>query len=130
MTESKLLIQAAVAARRNAYAPYSNFTVGAAVQTSDGTVFSGCNVENASNGLTVCAERNALGAAVAAGHRDFKRLVVTSNGGVMPCGACRQVIWELCGDIPIVLVDDDGHTATTSSAKLLPTPFGPENLSE
>lgn len=129
MTESKLLIQAAVAARRNAYAPYSKFTVGAAVETSDGKVFSGCNVENASSGLTVCAERTALGAAIAAGHREFRQIVVTSNGGVMPCGACRQVIWELCGDIPVLLVDEDGHTASTSSAKLLPMPFGPENLS-
>ncbi len=130
MTESKRLIQAAVTARRNAYAPYSEFTVGAALEAADGSIFSGCNLENASYGLTICAERNALAAAVAQGQRKFTRMVISSNSGVMPCGACRQVIWELCGDIPIVLVDDDGHTATTSAARLLPSPFGPGDLSD
>ena len=130
MNVSKQLIQHAVTARQKAYAPYSNFTVGSAVETQSGEVFSGCNVENASIGLTICAERNALAAAVAAGHRDFKQIVVASNSGVMPCGACRQVIWELCGDIPIILVDEDGHTAQTTSQKLLPSAFSPNDLSE
>ena len=129
MTETKQLIQAALNARRNAYAPYSNFTVGAAVETEDGKIYSGSNVENASHGLTICAERNALATAIANGERKFTQLVVHSQGAVMPCGACRQVIWELCGDIPIVLVDDDGHMATSSSSRLLPTPFGPGDLS-
>jgi cytidine deaminase len=99
------LLAAASAARRQAYAPYSRFQVGAAVQTDDGQIVSGCNVENASFGLTVCAERSAVLAAVAAGHRKFVAIAVASQGGVTPCGACRQVLAEFADDLVVLLVD-------------------------
>jgi cytidine deaminase len=101
------LLAAASSARRQAYAPYSRFQVGAAVQTDDGQIVSGCNVENASFGLTVCAERSAVLAAVAAGHRKFVAIAVASQGGVSPCGACRQVLAEFADDLVVLLVDVD-----------------------
>jgi len=122
------LIEAAWEARKRAHAIYSNFLVGAAVETSNGNVFKGCNVENASYSLTICAERTALFSAITAGEKEFKRLVVASENGVSPCGACRQVIWEICGDIPITLVDKNGNCKETSSAKLLPQAFGQDDL--
>lgn len=124
----KELIQAAKDAQKQAYAAYSNFHVGAAVRTVEGKIYQGCNVENASFGLTVCAERTALFTAIAAGERDFSEIAVISGPGVTPCGACRQVIWELCGDIPIILVDSEGNTKETSSSALLPEAFGKEGL--
>ncbi len=122
------VIDAARDARKNAYAIYSNFHVGAAVETSNGKIFRGCNVENASYGLTICAERSALFSAIAAGEKEFTHLVVVTENGVSPCGACRQVIWELCGDIPITLVDGTGACKETSTSKLLPHAFGQEDL--
>jgi len=122
------LIKAAMEARKRAYANYSNFHVGAAVETSQGKIFPGCNVENASFSLTICAERTALFSAIAAGEKDFTHLVVASENGVSPCGACRQVIWELCGDIPITLVDESGACTETSAAELLPHAFGQQDL--
>src|SRR5262245_6024002 len=101
------LVAAAVAARGLAYAPYSSFQVGAALWTASGKLFVGCNVENASYGLTQCAERVAVANAVAAGQRDFAWLALASAGGVMPCGACRQVLVEFCEDLPILLIDAD-----------------------
>jgi len=124
----KKLIEAAQAAQKQAYAQYSNFHVGAAVLASSGQIYKGCNVENASYSLTVCAERNALFSAIAAGERSFTHLVVATENGVSPCGACRQVIWELCGDIPITLVDASGSTRETRSAELLPLAFGQQDL--
>lgn len=125
---SSQLIQAAQDARKKAYAIYSNFFVGAAVQTKSGKIFQGCNVENASYGLTVCAERTALFSAIAAGEREFTHLVVATDNGVSPCGACRQVIWELCGDIPITIVDESGACKETSSSELLPLAFDQRDL--
>ncbi|MCF7825862.1 MAG: cytidine deaminase [Candidatus Marinimicrobia bacterium] len=122
------LIQAAMEARKRAYANYSHFHVGAAVETSQGKIFPGCNVENASYSLTMCAERTALFSAIAAGEKEFTRLVVATENGVSPCGACRQVIWELCGDIPITLVDESGACTETSAAQLLPHAFGQQDL--
>jgi len=125
---SQKLIDTAIKARRGAYAKYSNFRVGAAVETIHGKIYPGCNIENASYSLTICAERTALFSAIAAGEREFTRLVVASDNGVSPCGACRQVIWELCGDIPIILVNDAGDTTETSSGALLPDAFSDQDL--
>ena len=122
------LIEAARAARKRAYANYSNFHVGAAVETTSGAIFPGCNVENASYSLTICAERTALFSAIAAGETEFKHLVVATVDGVSPCGACRQVIWELCGDIPITLVDESGTCVETRASELLPHAFSPDDL--
>ncbi len=124
----KALIKAAQDARGRAYAKYSNFQVGAAVETIAGKVYQGCNIENASYSLTQCAERTALFTAVAAGEREFRHLVVATENGVSPCGACRQVIWELCGDIPITIVDEQGNIKETSSAELLPAAFSEQDL--
>jgi len=101
------LLQAAIDVRKQAYAPFSQFLVGAAVSTVTGEIFCGCNVENRSYGLTNCAERVAIGSAVAAGFRKFTALVIATSGGVVPCGACRQVLAEFCQTLPIFLVDID-----------------------
>jgi cytidine deaminase len=122
------LIRAAQQAQSNAHATYSNFKVGAALRSTSGQVFQGCNVENASYGLTICAERTALFSAIAAGERSFSELVVVTEPGVTPCGACRQVIWELCGDIAIIMVDSKGNQRETSSAALLPEAFDSKDL--
>src|SRR6188474_2448869 len=104
------LISAAIAARLEAHAPYSNFKVGAALLAKDGRVFTGCNVENLSYGLTMCAERVAIGAAVAAGVRDFQGVAVVADTGVpiSPCGACRQVLSEF-GVLQVILANREGH---------------------
>ncbi len=117
------LVKAALEARKNAHAPYSNYSVGAAVETADGHIVTGCNVESSSYGLTVCAERVALSSAVAQGHRDFKRIAISSKGDAGPCGACRQFIWDLCRNIPILMVNDDGTTEELTSGELLPRAF-------
>src|SRR5262245_43236173 len=97
------LVQAATQARNNAIAPYSGFRVGAGIETTGGRVFTGCNIENASLGLTVCAERVALWKALSEGERSFARIAVVSDADEPspPCGACRQLLWEYCGDIPV-----------------------------
>ena len=128
-----VLAQQAIEARGRAYAPFSKFLVGAAVEAGDGRVFTGGNIENSSYGLTVCAERVAVFAAIAAGvtPRTFRRIFVCaapagSKGGealVPPCGACRQVLWDLCGDIPVTLVSLDGRTETHALSALLPRAF-------
>ena len=119
----RALIDAAVAARRHAYAPYSNFAVGAAVLTATGRVFAGCNVENASSGLTICAERAAIWNAVCQGERDLGALAVVTDTGATPCGACRQVMSEFAVDMPILIVNTAGKTWMTSLKELLPHPF-------
>jgi len=119
------LRHAALAARERAHAPYSHFLVGAAVETADGRIWAGCNVENASYGLTMCAERTAIFAAVAAGGRHFVRcaVVVDTLKLTPPCGACRQVLWDLCGDLEIILFNLHGDEATYRLADLLPHAF-------
>lgn len=119
------LLAAATAAREEAHAPYSNFLVGAALLTEDGQIVQGCNVENASYGLTICAERNAVFAAVAQGHRQFQAIALATVGGVTPCGACRQVLAEFCDDLPILILDVEQphHVTETSLAVLLPGRF-------
>ena len=123
--DSKSLIDAALAARKQAYAPYSNFLVGAAVLTGDGTIVTGANVENASLGLTLCAERVAAAAAVAAGHRQLMAVAVVTAGGVSPCGACRQFLTEFGRDMQVLLVDVDQpeNIREASLATLLPEQF-------
>lgn len=118
------LIQAAIEARRNAYAPYSGFLVGAAVCDEQGEIHTGCNVENASYGLTLCAERVAIAKAVSMGHRHLVAVAVATEGGHAPCGACRQFIAEFAQELPIYLVD--AVTAEVSSVQieeLLPRRF-------
>lgn len=118
------LIAAAVAARRQAYAPYSQFAVGAALLTADGTIFSGCNVENGSYGMTLCAERVAVGTAIAAGQQKFMALVIAAEQGAAPCGGCRQVLAEFCQDLPVFAVDAQGGVrAEWRLAELLPSRF-------
>ena len=111
--------------RKGAYAPYSNFAVGAALLTSTDALTTGLNVENASYGLSICAERAAVFAAVAAGHRDFAALAIATSGGASPCGACLQVLAEFCKDLPILLIDADNPHAVkeVSLAELLPGRF-------
>jgi cytidine deaminase len=117
-------VAAARAAQAHAYAPYSGFRVGAAVETADGTVFTGCNVENASYGLSLCAERAAVAAAVGAGARSFRRAVVVSDADppAAPCGACRQVLVEFGPDLRVEAVGPRG-AAHWTLGELLPAPF-------
>ena len=123
MAESTVLVEAARDAARYSHSPFSRFAVGAAVLTADGQIFRGCNIESSSYGLTVCAERNAIASAVVNGHKDFKALAVFSEIGALPCGACRQVIWDICGDIPIYVADKNGKMREFQSSGLLPVPF-------
>ncbi len=122
------LIAHAKSMRTFAHAPYSNYTVGAAVLTSDGEMIGGCNVESSSYGLTCCAERVALFRAVAAGHSSFKALAVATENGGSLCGACRQVVWDLCGNIPIIIINENGKIEKTTSADLLPDAFDQTKL--
>ena len=125
MTGSDDLVAAARAAREHALAPYSGFRVGAALRTPAGRIITGCNVENASYGLTVCAERVALLKALSEGERAFSAIAVVADtpSPTPPCGACRQLLWEYCGDIPVVLANLSGVTGTHQLAELLPFPF-------
>lgn len=127
----KMLISAATEVRTKAHAPYSGYAVGAAVLTSDGRIFTGCNVENASYGLGVCAERNAIAAAVAAGCDEFAGLAVVTASAppAAPCGACRQVMAEF-GNFPVVLAGLDGDELVTTVLDLLPDAFLPKTLLE
>ncbi|MCB0146898.1 MAG: cytidine deaminase, partial [Caldilineaceae bacterium] len=118
----------ALEARRRAYAPYSNYFVGAAVLAEDGAVFPGCNVENAAYPSTICAERVALTSAIANGSRRFTAIAVATSNGGTPCGACRQVMAELGLDMTVYISDEHGNFRTTSVRELLPEYFGPEHL--
>ena len=121
---SEKLLQTAADARLKAYAPYSNFKVGAALLGRNGEVFTGCNVENVSYGLTICAERVAVGSAVQAGLTEFDRLAIVTDSAepVVPCGACRQVLAEFCPDLPIVSRTVSGLTAEFALGTLFPKP--------
>lgn len=126
------LIDVANEALKHAYAPYSNFPVGAALLTESGKIFTGCNVENASFGLTNCAERTAIFKAVSEGERQFKCLVITgqTNEAISPCGACRQVIAEFCeADMPVILTNaTKSEVVETNIGTLLPGAFNQKNL--
>ncbi len=134
MTNEKL-IELALEARKAAYAPYSRFRVGAALEAADGSVYTGCNIENATYTPTVCAERVAFFKAISEGHRTFRRIAIV--GGMdddlsdiaPPCGVCRQVMREFCGDGFEVLLSDGRETMVVTLADLLPTAFSPDNLS-
>ena len=125
MGENDMLISAAKRARENAHAPYSNFRVGAAVRATSGRIFGGCNVENATYGLTICAERVAIFKAISEGERGFDAISVVTDTDTLtpPCGACRQILWEFCGDIEIVLANLQRKTESLRLSELLPRPF-------
>ena len=129
MTDRQL-INLAVQASRNAYVPYSHFAVGAALECRDGTVFTGCNVENAALGSTICAERTAVAKAVSEGHRDFVRIVIAGRSRELcvPCGVCRQVLREFAPNIEIICLNGAGEERTFTLEELLPHSFGPEYL--
>ncbi len=122
------LIAAAQQIQSQAYAPYSNYLVGSAVLGSDGNIYSSVNIENASYGLTVCAERNAIFKMVSAGVTQFLAIAVCGEGQGSPCGACRQVMVEFADDVPIYLTSSRGDLRETSTHALLPMHFGPNNL--
>jgi cytidine deaminase len=125
------LIQAAMAGREKAYAPYSQFKVGAAIATKNGDIYSGCNIENASYGLCNCAERTAIFKAVSEGQTDFAMLAVVgdTDGPISPCGACRQVIAEFCQpDMPVILTNLKGDRKEITVKELLPFAFLPSDL--
>jgi cytidine deaminase len=121
------LVAQAQAVRENAYAPYSGYRVGAALEATSGRVYVGVNVENASYGLTICAERAALAAAVAAGERAFRRIAVVTRNGGSPCGACRQVLFEL-GPMEVLVADETSSYRIVTLDSLLPDAFGAANL--
>jgi cytidine deaminase len=119
------LIAAALHAREHAHAPFSKFRVGAAVEDQAGRVYAGCNIENATYGLTVCAERVAIFKAISEGARRFKRVAVVADTEELtpPCGACRQILWEFCGDVEIVLANLSGKSETLQLGTLFPRAF-------
>jgi cytidine deaminase len=125
MSDHDHLIAAAKQARDNAHAPFSNFRVGAALRAKSGIVYTGCNVENATYGLTVCAERVAIFKAISEGERGFDAIAVVADTGALtpPCGACRQIIWEFCGDVEIILANLKGQVETHRASELFPKPF-------
>jgi len=119
------LASAALAARENAHAPYSHFRVGAALEDASGRVHTGCNVENATYGLTLCAERVAVFKAISEGARKFRRIAIAADTEALtpPCGACRQILWEFCGDIEMILVNPRGKSETLQLKDLFPRAF-------
>jgi cytidine deaminase len=125
MNSLESLIAAARAARLNAYAPYSKFLVGAALETPAGRLITGCNIENASYGLTICAERVAMFKAISDGERQFSRIAIVADTAepTPPCGACRQILWEFGGDLEVVLANLTEVTGTYRLCVLLPIPF-------
>jgi len=128
--ELRELVRLARGARRRAHAPYSRFKVGAALRTRAGAIVTGCNVENASYGLTMCAERVAVFKAISEGVRRFDAVAVVADAKLVaaPCGPCRQILWEFCGDIWVHMENLSGGSRTVRLAELLPMPFDRRNL--
>ena len=125
MSDSEQLIGAARRARENAMAGFSNFKVGAALETADGAVITGCNIENATYGLTLCAERVAMFKAISEGHRVFTRIAIVADTETLtpPCGACRQILWEFGGDLEVILANLRAEKGRHRLSALLPLPF-------
>lgn len=125
MSDNEKLVVAARTARENAHAPYSNFRVGAALRAKSGQIYTGCNVENATYGLTLCAERVAIFKAISEGERGFDAIAVCTDteGLTPPCGACRQIIWEFCGDVPVIMSNLKGQVESKQMSELFPRPF-------
>ena len=124
-SDHRSLVDAARRARENAVARFSNFKVGAALETTDGVVITGCNVENATYGLTICAERVAMFKALSEGHRAFSRIAIVADTDdpTPPCGACRQILWEFAGDLEVVLANLTQEKGVHRLKDLLPLPF-------
>ena len=124
------LVSLATDAREKAHAPFSKFKVGAALLASSGEIVTGCNIENASYGLTLCAERVAVFKAVSEGFRDFEAIAVVADSQrpTAPCGPCRQILWEFCGDIWVHMEDLKGRSRTMKMSEILPHPFDARNL--
>ncbi len=127
MTDDQLIASAA-AARERAYAPYSKFKVGAALKGKSGRVYTGCNVENAAYGPSMCAERTAVFKAVSEGEREFEAIAVVTENGASPCGSCRQVMMEFAPDMVVIIADIQGRARSTTVRDLLPDGFTPEHL--
>jgi len=125
MNNDSELIEAAKQARTRAFAPYSKFQVGAAVRTRSGKIYTGCNIESAAYSGTVCAERVAIWKAVSEGETEFESLAVVADTPELtpPCGVCRQIIWEFCGDVPVTLANLEGEVETVPMKELLPRAF-------
>ncbi len=119
------LVDAAIRARENAHAPYSHFKVGAALEDSEGRIHTGCNVESATYGLTICAERVAVVKAVSEGVKGFRRIAVVADTEILtpPCGACRQILWEFCGDAELILSNLNGKSETMRISEIFPRAF-------
>ncbi len=136
MTETKAspqwdhLLQRAIEAREKSYSPYSHYKVGAALLTTGGKVYTGCNIENAAYSPSVCAERTAIFKAVSDGEREFATIAVVTSDGGAPCGICRQVIREFAPNLTIIVGNVQGNYQVFTLADLLPHSFGPENLSD
>ena len=128
--DDQQLVALAQEARKAAYVPYSHYSVGAALLTASGQVFTGCNVENAVYPLCLCAERTAIVKAVSEGQREFAVIAIATRNGGSPCGACRQVLREFAPHIRVLLTDDAGHRREFTLDHLLPESFGPESLDE
>ena len=128
--DTSTLVAAARKARLNAHADYSNFKVGAALETADGTIVTGCNIENSTYGLTICAERVAMFKALSEGHRKFRRIAVAfdTSAPTPPCGACRQILWEFAGDIEVILATLRKERSHHQLKDLLPLPFDKTHL--
>ena len=126
----KHLAEKAIKAKKNALPTYSNFYVGAALMTGESKVYSGCNIESSSYSLTICAERNAIFKAISEGEREFKAIAVAGDtvDFISPCGACRQVISDLCGEIDVILVNSNGDYIVKKTSELLPLAFGDKDL--
>jgi cytidine deaminase len=127
--EEQKLIQEAMQIRKNAYAPYSNYQVGAALMTEDGKIFTGVNVENSSYPISMCAERSAIFTAVGVGEKRFKAIAIATINGGPPCGGCRQVMSEFSPDMIVITVDETGKICMRGPVhEILPGAFGPKNL--